>query len=302
MNKAPVHGIEIFLTIVHEGSLRAAAEALGVGAPAISLQLKALEEKMGVALLFRTTRTIELTDAGRVLFEAAAPAYRDLIYAVTKTKEIAKSVSGTLRLSMSRGAYITAVAPVLGKFLLHNPGISIDISWNEELVDIVREQCHAGIRLGDTLQQDMVAVRVSEPLTPVFFAAPEYLANHGRPLHPRDLLDHQCIRYRQPTSGNIREWWVVEDGHDIRIDPPMRLSFDTVVGVIQAAREGHGIGWSLRTTMEDHLKTNELETVLDSFVQELPPFYLYYPEQNRRVECLRLFIDCIKSHRDQRSK
>jgi len=302
MKRTPVHGIEVFLTIVREGSLRAAAEVLGVGAPAVTLQLKALEGKLGVDLLFRTTRSIELTDAGRVLFGAAAPAYRDMIYAVKKSQEMAKSTTGTLRLSMSRGAYISAIAPALRKFLSDNPGISLDISWNEELVDIVREGFHAGIRLGDILEQNMIAVRVTQPLIPAFFASPDYLNKCGRPEHPRDLLNHQCIRYRQPTSRKIREWWVAENGQEKRIDPPARLIFDTVIGVIQAAREGHGIGWSMRATIEDHFKAGELETVLDPFVKELPPFYLYYPEQNKRVECLRLFIDCLKSYRSRNQK
>lgn len=298
MERTPIHGIEVFLAIVREGSLRAAADAMGVGAPAITLQLKALEAKLGVDLLFRTTRSIELTDAGRVLFDTAAPAYRDLIYAVKKSKEMSKSTTGTLRLTMSRGAYFVALAPMLKEFLSDNPGISLDISWNEELVDVVRKGFHAGIRLGDTLEQDMIAVRVTQPVIPTFFASPEYLNKWGKPKIPRDLLDHQCIRYRQPTAGKIREWWIIEDGIEKRIDPPIRLTFDTVIGVIQAAREGHGIGWSMRATMEDYLKTGELETVLDSFVKDLPPFYLYYPVQNKRVECLRLLVDCLKSYRD----
>ena len=302
MSRLPIHGLEVFLTIVREGSLRAAAEALGVGAPAVTLQLKALEAKLGVALLFRTTRSVTLTDAGRALFDAAAPAYRDMIYAVKKSQDMAKSTTGTLRLSMSRGAYIAAVAPMLAHFQSQNPGISLDISWNEELVDIVREGFHAGIRLGDLLEQDMVAIRATGTMTPAFFAAPAYLDKHGRPRRPLDLLDHHCIRYRQPTSGKVREWWVEEGGQDKRIDPPARLAFDTVAGVIQAARDGHGIGWSMHATMEEHLETGELETVLDPFVKELPPFYLYFPTQNKRVECLRLFIDCLKSHYKKRSK
>ena len=203
MERAPVHGIEVFLTIVREGSLRAAAKALGVGAPAVSIQLKALEEKMGVGLLFRSTRSIELTDAGRVLFEAAAPAY---------------------------------------------------------------------------------------------------LERHGRPDHPRDLLDHRCIRYRAPTANKIAGWHFTEDGQDKVIDPPARLVFDHMVGVIQAACDGHGIGWSLRATVAEHLRSGALETVLDSYASVLPPFYLYYPEQNRRVECLRLLIDCLVSYRDRQAE
>jgi DNA-binding transcriptional LysR family regulator len=295
MERIPTHGIEVFLTIVREGSMRAAADALGVGAPAVTLQLKSLEERLEVDLLFRTTRTVELTEAGKVLFDAAAPAHRDLTYAIKKTKEMARSTTGTLRLSLSRGAYIAALAPALPAFLSKHPGINLDISWNEELVDIIRGGFHGGIRMGDVLSPDMIAVRVTPPIKSAFFAAPSYLRTHGRPKCPRDLLDHHCIRQRQPTSGTLREWWVSEDGQDKRIDAPARLTFDSAAGVIQAARDGHGIGWSMRLTMEDHLKTGELTTLLDPYTKELPPFYIYYPEQNKRVECLRLLVEFLKA-------
>ncbi len=298
MERAPIHGIEVFLTIVREGSLRAAAKALGVGAPAVSLQLKALEEKLGVGLLFRTTRSIELTDAGRVLFEAAAPAYRDMLYAVKKSKEVGKSTKGTLRLTLSQGAYTTAVAPVLEGFLAENPGINLDLSLNEGLADIIRDGFHAGIRLGDTLAADMIAVRVTAASTPAFVAAPAYLEKHGRPRHPRDLLDHRCIRYKLPTAQRLADWHVAEDGQEKVIDAPARLIFDHLSGVVQAARDGHGIAWVPRSSVEEFLRTGALESVLAPNVRELPPYYLYYPEQNRRVECLRLFIDCLVAKRD----
>lgn len=295
MERVPTHGIEVFLAIVREGSMRAAANSLGVGAPAVTLQLKALEELLGIGLLFRTTRGIELTEAGRVLFDAAAPAHRDLGYAIKKTKEMAKSTTGTMRLSLSREAYIAALAPVLGEFLAENPGINLNISWNEELVDLVRHGLHGGIRMGDVLTPDMIAVRITPPIKSAFFAAPSYLQARGYPKHPRDLLDHQCIRQKQPTSGTLREWWVSENGQDVRLDPPARLTFDSAEGVIQAARDGHGVGWSMRVTLEDHLKTGDLETLLEPYVKDLPAFYIYYPEQNKRVECLKLLVEFLRS-------
>lgn len=302
MERTPVYGIEVFLTIVREGSLRAAAKALGVGPPAVSLQLKSLEEKMGVDLLFRSTRSIDLTDAGKILFDTAAPAYRDMTDAVRKTRELATSTTGTLRLSLSRGAYVTAVEPVLDKFLTDNPGINLDLSWNEGLVDIVKDGFHAGIRLGDILSTDMVAVRLTPPLTSAFAASPAYFDRYGRPDHPRDFLHHRCIRYRYSTANKIADWYFIEEGQEKVIDPPKRLVFDHVMGVIQAARDGLGIGWSLRATIEDYLASGNLETILDPYARTMPPFYLYYPEQNKRVECLRLFIGCLVSHRDEQAR
>ena len=297
MKRPPLNGIEVFLAIIQEGSLRAAAKSLGVGAPAVSHQLKSLEEKIGVELLVRSTRTIELTDAGRVLLTAAAPAFREIVDAVEKTREIGKSTTGTLRLTLPRSAYRTVIAPLLADFQSAYPDVCLDISLHEGLVDIVRERFHAGIRLGDRLSPDMVAVRLTDSLRPAFSAAPGYLDAHGRPVHPRDLLNHNCIRYKYISANQVADWEFIEDGQTKTIDPPTRLIFDNMQNVIQAACDGHGIGWSMLSTVEDYVRAGTLETILEPYVKDLPPFYLYYPEQNRRLELLRLFIDFLVSKR-----
>ena len=296
MDRVTIHGVNVFLAIVREGSMRAAAEKLGVGAPAVSLQLKSLEERLGVDLLVRTTRSLELTEAGQILFDSASPAMRDLGSAIEKAQQVAKSTVQVLHLSLSRGAYLVAVAPILPSFLCDHPEISLEISWNEELVDIQRKGFHAGVRLGDVLSANMAAIRASHEVPSAFFASPSYLRAHGAPQTPRDLLDHACIRHRQPTSGQLREWWISEGGQPKRIEPPARLVFDSAAGVIQAAREGHGVGWSMRATMQDHIETGELALVLDGCATELPPFYLYFPEQNADQEPLRSFISAVNRH------
>ena len=276
--------------------MRAAAEKLGVGAPAVTLQLKSLEERLGIALLVRTTRSLELTEAGQILFDSASPAMRDLGSAIERAQQAAKTSVRVLRLSLSRGAYLVAIAPILPRFLADHPEVSVDISWNEELVDIQRNGFHAGVRLGDVLSADMAAIRASHEVPSEFFASPSYLKEHGTPQKPRDLLEHACIRHRQPTSGQLREWWVSECGQPKRIDPPARLVFDSAAGVIQAAREGHGIGWSMRATMQDHIETGELELVLEGSATALPSFYLYFPGQTAEHEPLRSFIAAVNQH------
>ncbi|MEM7121434.1 MAG: LysR family transcriptional regulator [Pseudomonadota bacterium] len=299
MSRTPISGIEVFLAIVREGSLRAAARSLGVGAPAVSHQLKALERKIGVDLLVRTTRSIELTEAGRTLLTGAAPAFQEIIDAVEGTRVIGKSNTGTLRLTLPRSAYKMIIAPVLADFQARYPDVCLDLSINEGLVDVVKDGFHAGFRLGDRLTTGMVAVRQTGPLTPSYSAAPPYLDTHGRPAHPRDLLNHKCVRYRFVTANRIWDWQFVEDGQVKTVDPPTRLVFDSMQSVMQAVRDGNGIGWSLRSVIEDDLEAGALETVLDDYVTTLPPFYLYYPEQNRRLELLRLFIDFLAEHRDK---
>jgi len=298
MSRTPINGIEVFLTIVQEGSLRAAARVLGVGASAISHQLKALERRIGVDLFVRTTRSIELTDAGRTLLAGAAPAFNDMLEAIEGTKTIGKADTGTLRLTLPRSAYKMIIAPVLAEFQTLYPRICLDLSINEGLVDIVRDGFHAGFRLGDRLTTDMIAVRLTGPLTPCYSAAPSYLDANGRPRHPRDLLHHKCVRYKFVTANRIWDWSFVEEEQMKTVDPPTKLVFDSMQSVMQAVREGHGIGWSLRPVIQDHIDDGSLETILDGYVAKLPPFYLYYPQQNRRLEVLRLFIDFLTSKRE----
>ena len=300
MSRAPISGLEVFLAIVREGSLRGAARSLGIGAPAVSHQLKALERRIGVDLLVRTTRSIELTEAGRTLLAGTAPAFKEIVDAIEGTRSIGRSNTGTLRLTLPRSAYKMLIAPVLPDFQAAYPEVCLDLSINEGLVDIVKEGFHAGFRLGDRLTKGMVAVRLTGALTPCFSAAPSYLDRHGRPQHPRDLLNHSCVRYRFVTANRIWDWQFLEDGQIKIVDPPTRLIFDSMQSVTQAVRDGNGIGWSLRAVIADDIAAGALETVLDSYVAPLPPYYLYFPEQNRRLELLRLFIDFLTTHRDRR--
>ena len=298
MARVPINGVELFLAIVREGSLRAAARSLGIGAPAVSHQLKALEQRIGVDLLVRTTRSIELTEAGRVLLAGAAPALEEMMEAIEGTRAIGKSTSGTLRLTLPSSAYQIILAPLLADFQARHPDVRLDLSINESLVDIVGEGFHAGFRLGDRLRPGVVAVRLTRPLTPCFFAAPAYLETRGRPQHPRDLLNHSCVRYRYITANRVHEWQFVEDGQMKTVDAPTRLIVDDMETLRLAVRGSNGIGWTLRALIEEELSAGTLVTILDGYMPPLPPYYLYYPEQNRRLELLRLFIDFLVKRRD----
>lgn len=301
MARELVGNIEVFLTIVREGSLRAAARALGVGAPTVSHQLKTLERKLGVDLMVRTTRSIELTEAGRTLFAGTSTAFQEITDAIQGTRSIGQSATGTLRLTMPISAYRMLLSPILSEFRRRYPEIHLDISLNEGLVDIVREGFHAGFRLGDRLTPGMVALRLTNTLTPCYFAAPAYLDVNGRPAQPRDLLNHTCIRYKYISSNRIQEWQCVEDGQTKTIDAPASLIFDGMEGIRQAARDGIGIGWSLRAMIEPELEAGTLETVLDAYVPMIPPYHMFYPEQNRRLEPMRRLIDLLVERRSKGS-
>lgn len=295
MERLSISGLDVFLEIARCGSLRAAARSLGIGPPAVSHQLKTLEHKLGVDLFVRTTRSVELTEAGQTLLKRAGPAFSDLADALEDVRSVGHSEKGSLRLTLPWSAYKIVIEPVLSDFRKAYPDIRLDLSFNEALVDVVREGFHAGIRLGDRLSAGMVAVRLTPPLKAAYSAAPAYLDIHGRPADPGGLMHHQCIRYKFISTGRLAEWQFCEKGRHFSVEPGAALVFDNFQAVVRAACDGHGIGWSLRAVVESELATGTLESILDPYAIEHPPFYLYYPDQNRRFELLRLFIEFFRA-------
>ncbi|MBZ8133982.1 LysR family transcriptional regulator [Afifella sp. IM 167] len=297
MRRTSLAGLEVFLAIAREGSLRGAAASLGLGAPAVSHQLKTLEAQIGVTLFDRTTRSLELTAAGRTLLEGAEPAFAGLVAALEEARGAGSTRKGALRITLPWSAYRIVLAPHLADFRAAYPEIRLELSFNEALVDIVAGGFHAGMRLGDRLSPGMIATRLTPPLKGAYSASPGYLSQHGRPRHPRDLLAHWAIRYRFISTNRLADWQFVEGDREFAVDPPAALVFDSFQAVVQAALAGHGIGWSLRPVVAEELAAGRLETVLDAYTPEHPPFFLYYTEQNRRLELLRVLIDFLGERR-----
>jgi DNA-binding transcriptional LysR family regulator len=295
MGKLPVSGLEVFLAIAEHGSLRAAAAALGVQPPAVSHQLKAFEDQIGVSVFTRTTRSVQLTDAGRALLRRAGPAVAELSDALEEARGVGGARKGAIRITLPYRAYQLAIAPKLAAFQRRYPDIELELSFNEAVVDIVAERFHAGIRLGDRIDEDMIAVRLTPPLQGAYFASPSYLAHHGRPQQPRDLLRHNCIRYRFIGSGRIAEWQFRGPDGAYSVDVKGSLILNSFHAVVRAALDGLGIGWSLRDGVADELASGRLESVLDPYTPERPGFFLFYPRENARLEILRLFIEFMRS-------
>ncbi len=297
MKRVPVSGLEVFLAIARHGSLRSAAQALGLGSPAVSQQLKAFERQIGVDLFTRTTRSVVLTQAGSALVNRAGPAFSDIRDAMEEARGIGQAKVGNLRLTLPWSAYKIVFEPVLGEFRELHPGIRLEFSFDEALVDVVQNGFHAGIRLGNRLTPGMIAARLTPRLREAYSASPSYLDACGRPAHPRELIDHHCIRYRFVSAQRIADWNFQEAGETFTVDPPEGLVFDGFQAVVQAACAGHGIGWSLRAVVERELAGGILEPVLDEFTKEQGPFFLYYPEQNRRLELLRILVNFLTQRR-----
>lgn len=295
--KSHLGGLEVFLAIAKEKSFSAAARSLGVGVPAVSHRLKAFEQEIGVELISRTTRSLDLTRAGQILLAGAGPALEEVRTTIESARRAGQATSGRLRLTIPWSAYKVIIAPALADFQAAYPDVQLDMSFDEGLVDIVREGFHAGFRLGDRLAEGMVATRLTPPLVAAYSAAPAYLAQFGRPEHPNDLLAHKCLRYRFVSANRLADWQFDIDGQEVSLSPPTRLVFDNFRSVVEAALQGHGIGWSLRAVIEDALSEGRLECVLERYCRTHPPFYIFYPEQHRRLELLRLFIDFLVARR-----
>lgn len=296
MSRLPVNGLEVFLAVAEHGSLRRAATALGVQSPAVSYQLKALEERIGVALFIRTTSSVQLTDAGRSLLARAQPAMTELGEALEDARASGAARKGTVRLTLPYVAYQITIAKRLAEFQSKYPEIELELSFNEAFEDIASEGFHAGVRLGDLIHEDMIAVRLSPPIGQVFFAAPSYLDMHGRPERPEDLLQHNCIRYRYIASKRIAEWQFHGAEGITTIDVRGNLIVNSTTALVSAARSGIGIGWLFHPGIEEDLRAGTLESVLDSYAIGTPGYFLYFPKANARIEVLRLFIEFMKVH------
>ena len=294
MTKALFSGLDVFLAVAQEGSMRKAARALGVQPATVTIQLKAFEERIGVTLFERSTRRVSLTNAGQALLEDAAPAMMRLNTSVERIREMGSAHVGSIRLTMPYSAYRIAIEPRLASFFEAYPKIDLEFSFNEATVDIAGEGFHAGIRLGEWLEPDYVAIPISGALRSAYFGSPAYFAKHGCPERPHDLHRHECIRYRFINAQRIATWPFVIDGRNVDVRINGKLVIDNYWGVVDAARAGLGVGWALRNIIKDDLTSNTLVSVLDDFTNTYSGFFLSYPRESGKVAAFRAFADFMR--------
>lgn len=294
MERVPTLSIEVFLAIAEQGSLRGAARVLGLRPPAISYQLKALEDRLGVALVSRTTRSTELTDAGRALLRRAGPAMEELRNAIEDSRSLGQARKGSLRLTLPHIALELGVVTTLAEFRELYPMIEIELSFSDAFIDILTSGFHAGVRLGDHVHEDMMAVRLTPAMKEVFFAAPSYFIQYGVPERPEDLLRHHCIRYRYIASEQIAKWQFKGEHGLTTIDTKGSWVVNDTGAVVSLAARGLGIGWLFRPIVQDEIQAGRLVAVLDEYVLDRPGLFLYYPKQNTRIEAFRVFVDFVR--------
>lgn len=285
------------MAVAARRSFRQAADQLGVSRSALSHAMRGLESTLGVRLLHRTTRSVSLTDAGERLLARLGPVLGELDDVLDDVVRTDERVSGTLRINGSEGAIRVLMQTVVPEFLARYPDMELDLVADGRLVDVVAEGFDAGIRLGEALHKDMVAIRVGGDMRFLAVASPRYLRRHGRPAAPDDLRQHRCIRQRLPGGRRYR-WEFARHGQTLTIDPPGALTLDNNALMVEAAIDGLGIAYVPEPYARAALARRRLVGVLDDWCPAIPGLFLYFPGNRHVPAGLRAFIDLVKESAD----
>ncbi len=294
MRGAELAELAIFLAVARNKSFRKAATERGVAASAISHAVSALEERLGVRLIHRTTRSMSLTDAGARFFAELAPAFDQIDKAQESLNEFRGTPFGTVRINAPASLAPIVLAEVIGPVTRANPGLHLEIVASDALVDIVRDGFDAGIRLGEKLSQDKIAVRIRPKLRFCVVGSPEYFHARSKPVHPRDLADHVCLRYKFP-SGEIFDWQFEKAGESIEVEVKGPVTLDSQEMMVEAALNGCGLAyvWSARAV--EHLGAGTLVDCLADWCPETDELFIYYPSRRQLSSGLRTLIDRLKA-------
>ncbi len=295
VRQGALDGVETFLAVARRLSFRRAAADLGVTPSAVSQAVRALEARVGAALLARTTRSVGLTEAGRRFLERAAPAFDELVAAGEAARNVGQRPTGLLRLSVPRAVVPLILEPVIASFCQAYPEIELEIAASDEMVDLVSGGFDAGIRLGQFIEPDMVAVRLTPPFPFVVVGSPDYLARHGRPKRVDDLRHHACLRIRR-SNGAIAPWRFVDGNKTIEAmvsGPLIAHDYATLLG---AAIRGLGLAQAPGPLTKAPIVDGRLQALLTSFAVKTPGVFLYHPDRRQVLPKLRAFIEHVKAH------
>jgi DNA-binding transcriptional LysR family regulator len=287
-------GLAAFVAVAERRSFRAAGELLRVTPSAVSQTVRQLEERLGLQLLARTTRSVALTEPGQQLFDGLQPAFANIQTSLDALNELRSRPAGTLRLSVSAIAESFLAEGTLAAFLAEYPDIKLELAIDDSDGDIVQEGFDAGVRLGEVIDRDMVAVRVSADQRQIVVASPSYLAKHGRPKHPRDLQSHACIGWRECSRPAPYRWEFTENGKDFEVSIDGRVNTNEMSVMLRLARDGVGLTIGLEETFRPYIERRELVSVLDKFCAPFPGFFLYYPSRAQTPAKLKALVDFLR--------
>lgn len=288
-------GLETFLRVADRRSFRAAADDLGVSPSAISQTVRQMEERIGVPLFIRTTRSVGLTEAGLRFHAQAAPAFASLIAAWQDARTLGVSPSGLLRLNMPRAVVRLVMEPIVADFCAAYPEVDLEIVAEDAIVDLAASGHDAGIRIGELLEADMISVRLSPPFRYLIVATPDYLDRYGRPQSLTDLKLHDCIRQRLAGGAGLFPWRFSDGNRSIEANVKGRIIVNDYSTVIALVERGLGLAQISGPLVEAQLADGRLESVLDHLAPSSPGLFLHYPGHAQVLPKLRAFIDFLKA-------
>jgi DNA-binding transcriptional LysR family regulator len=294
MMRDELTGLTALLAVADKRSFTAAAAALRVTPSAVSQTIRGLEERVGVRLLQRTTRSVGLTEAGARFLARLRPAMAGVHEAFEVLGELRDRPAGVLRLAIPRLGYHLVLAPRLASFLAAYPDIELDLAIDDAFANIVEQGFDAGMRIGEMVEREMIGVRVSPDLRMAVVGAPAYFAARGKPKHPRELPGHDCINYRRRTSGVIYRWEFTEAGKDFEIAVTGRILLNDGDLMLEAALAGFGLAYLLEDSVREHLAARRLVRVLEPFCPPFPGFFLYYPSRSQVPPKLQALVDHLR--------
>lgn len=294
MERTDFNQLTWFQAVAEERSFTKAAARLGVAQSTLSHAIKQLEARMGIRLLTRTTRNVATTVAGERLLQTIAPRMTEIEEEIAALTAFRDKPSGSIRLTLSDHALQTVVWPKLKPVLAAYPDISVELLLDSSFRNIVEEGYDAGVRLGESVEKDMIAVRIGPDWRLIAVASPDYLAAHGRPQHPQDLVRHRCINTRQESAGGLYAWEFEKDGKELRVRVDGQLTFNNSFAMVDAAVSGFGIAYVPDSMVEAPLAAGALELVLDDWSPPFDGYFLYYPSRRQNLLAFQIIVDALR--------
>ncbi len=295
MSRQNVSDLLAFLAVARERSFTRAAAQLGVSQSALSHTVRALEARLGLRLLTRTTRSVAPTEAGERLLRSVGPRFDEIDAELAALSALRDKPSGTIRITTGEHAAEAILWPVLAGFLPDYPDIHVEISIDYGLTDIVAERYDAGIRLGEHVAKDMIAVRIAPDMRMAVVGAPSYFARHPPPLVPEDLTTHDCINLRLPTYGGLYPWEFEKAGRELKVRVEGRLVFNTIALRLNAALAGFGLAYLPEDQASAALADGRLVRVLADWCQPFAGYHLYYPSRRQPTPAFALLVDALRA-------
>jgi DNA-binding transcriptional LysR family regulator len=294
MPRENLNDILVFLAVARERSFTRAAAKLGVSQSALSHSVRDLEARLGVRLLTRTTRSVSTTEAGEELFRAVAPRIDEIDASVAALSDFRDTPAGIVRITATDHAIDTVIWPKLRHFLLSYPDIKVEITVDYGLSNIVEERYDIGVRFGDQVAKDMIAVRISPDIRMAIVGSPSYFRNRDVPKIPEDLLDHECITLRMTTTKALYAWELKKGKRETQARVSGQLTFNTQPQMVKAALDGFGLAFVPEDAVIEHIQRGDLQSVLKDWCPTWPGYHAYYPSRRQASRAFALVIEALK--------